>query len=221
MSGPKILQLKITLSNINPPVWRRILIPDNFTFWQFHSAIQDVFIWSNGHLHRFYVGRIWDLYSDKIEIPNPYEEEEDSWSPDFDHPSIPKHGKKYLETITLLSQFLQKPKDKVGYVYDYGDDWQHRILLEKVLEYDPKQKYPQIIAGKRACPPEDCGGPWGYKNLIEILTNPKHKEHQDTVDWLYLDSAYDFDPEVFDLAEIEFSNADENLKFYQEMLENS
>lgn len=87
--------------------------------------------------------------------------------------------------------------DKLIYEYDFGDGWEHELKIEKVLPAEKGQRYPACLAGKRACPPEDCGGPWGYQNLIEILANPKHEEYEEMREWV----PPDFDAEAFDLNE--------------------
>jgi hypothetical protein len=93
-----------------------------------------------------------------------------------------------------ISYLLKKEKDKIVYEYDFGDGWEHDVLLEKILPADEKFKSPVCLAGKMACPPEDCGGVWGYADLIEILKNPKHEEYDSYMDWL----GGEFDPGHFD-----------------------
>jgi hypothetical protein len=93
-----------------------------------------------------------------------------------------------------ISYLLKKEKDKIVYEYDFGDGWEHDVLLEKILPADEKLKSPVCLAGKMACPPEDCGGVWGYADLLEILKNPKHEEYDSYMDWL----GGEFDPEHFD-----------------------
>jgi Plasmid pRiA4b ORF-3-like protein len=99
------------------------------------------------------------------------------------------------EHRTKLAQVLAKPKAQMTYLYDFGDSWEHRIELEQVLPLEEGKTYPVCIAGKRNCPPEDCGGPWGYQNMLEILSNPEHEEYEDTLTWL----GSQFDAEHFDL----------------------
>jgi len=92
---------------------------------------------------------------------------------------------------------LKKEKDSLIYEYDFGDSWEHKIILEKILPYDASLKVPSCIKGKRACPPEDCGGIWGYQNLVEIIKDPSHPEHEEMLEWL----GGEFDPEYFDMNE--------------------
>ncbi len=102
------------------------------------------------------------------------------------------------ERTVPLSCVLQEPKDKIIYEYDFGDSWEHELLLEKVLAPDPAIRYPICVTGKRACPPEDCGGIWGYAELLEALASPNHPEHASMLEW----AGDDFDPEAFDLEAV-------------------
>lgn len=174
----RIYQLKITLKDISPPIWRRLLVPENITLPELHTLIQNAFGWQDCHLHLF------DVNDEQYGVP-------DSWGID----EIPdESGKK-------LNGLLAFEKCSMLYTYDFGDTWEHSILLEKILPADPAQKLPVCIKGKRACPPEDCGGPWSYENLLEILADPKHEEHKDVKEW----TGGDFDPEEFNLDEINAS----------------
>ncbi len=184
-----IYQLKITLKNISPPVWRRILIPADATFRQLHDAIQLTMGWADGHLHDFstkkwrgmYIeGKITDLQTYE---PAPWGDEEQPGD----------------ERKVKLRERLSKPGDRIAYEYDFGDSWEHEILLEKIVEPEKGVEYPICIGGKRACPPEDCGGIGGYERLLEVLANPKDEEHADMLEWLGLESADEFDPAEFDI----------------------
>ena len=93
-----------------------------------------------------------------------------------------------------LSDLLKKENDKISYEYDFGDGWLHDIVLEKILDPDPGVFYPQCVAGKRNCPPEDCGGPYGYSNFLKIIFNPRDKEYKEMIEW----AGGKFDPESFD-----------------------
>ena len=119
---------------------------------------------------------------------------------------------KMTEWETHLDDWFPTKVKQAVYTYDFGDSWDHTVLFEKELTAEVGQKYPCCIAGKRACPPEDCGNIPGYERVIKIMANPKHKEHRETVEWLNLDSARDFDPEHFDPSEVEFDNPRERLK---------
>lgn len=168
-----IYQLKITLIGIRPPIWRRILITSTSTLYNLHIVLQEVMPWRGCHLHCFNFNGV--EYS----------------SPDiFDtEPSLAKDDAKIK-----LSAIFKTIGDKVHYVYDYGDNWEHNILLEKILPFKTEQLLPICITGKRACPPEDCGGRWGYRELLEIFHDPTHPEYAEIMSWL----PEDFDPEFFD-----------------------
>lgn len=97
-----------------------------------------------------------------------------------------------------LSQLVDEGVTKFGYTYDFGDNWEHRVTVEKTLDADPTVKYPHCTAGKRACPPEDCGGPWGYDEFLVAIRDPKHEEHQHLLEWV----GGRFDPEELDLNEV-------------------
>ena len=101
-----------------------------------------------------------------------------------------------------MEAFFTTPGVVMNYEYDFGDGWEHEILLEGILLREPKTKYPRCIDGERACPPEDCGGPWGYENMLKILADPEHEEHEQTVTWL----GGSYDPARFDLKKIRFDN---------------
>jgi hypothetical protein len=176
-------QFKIKLNNVSkPPVWRQVLVPDTFTFHDLHQLLQLVFGWEDYHLYQFSP----DGYGSHpiIAIPS-----EDDWeAPDMD------------ATKTKLNKVFTAEKQTFNYLYDFGDDWPHQIVLEKILP--GKIKQPVCLAGKGTCPPEDCGGPWGYENLKTILSDPKHDEHADMKDWLGLDEDDVWDANHFDAEEI-------------------
>lgn len=179
----QIYQLKITLNHSRPPIWRRVQVAANVRLSQLHNIIQAAMDWENYHLHQFIVGKRpdWTFYG----VPAP---EYDDWGPPMKD-----------ESLTKLNQILKSVKDKFVYEYDFGDGWEHIILLEKILQPEDGAIYPRCVKGKRACPPEDCGGIWGYANLLEAMADPEHPEHEDLLDWMGGD---DFDPEYFDLDEI-------------------
>jgi prevent-host-death family protein len=180
----EVYQLKITLKHIRPPIWRRVLVPCSFTLGQLHNVIQVAMAgWHGGHLHEFEIDG-----SHYGEPPSP----EEDWGV-----TIVNEAKVKLEDI--LGE-----KSKFLYTYDFGDDWQHEIVVEKVLPIDPQVRYPICLKGKRACPPEDCGGPWGYAELLEILANPSHPEYEDRCEWLIAE----FDAEWFDLEGVNTDLAD-------------
>lgn len=173
-----IYQLKVTLNGSKPPIWRRILVPSNINLASFHVVLQIVMGWSDSHLHQFISG------STMYGIPD------DESGGDFGFEIN-------NENEYNLSQLLRKEKDSLIYEYDFGDGWEHKIILEKVLPHDTSLDVPRCIKGKRACPPEDCGGIWGYQDLIEMINDTSHPEHEEMLEWL----GGDFDPEYFDVNE--------------------
>jgi hypothetical protein len=184
-----IYQIKISLKNIQPKVWRRILVKSNTPLLDFHYIIQTTMGWTNSHLHRF--------RKNKMYFSIPLEDE------DFDEFD---RGEDYLKAKLKISDLLITEKDKIIYDYDFGDDWSHEIILEKVLNIDINTIYPKCIKGQMCCPPEDCGGDWGYENILQIIQNKKHSEYKDTIEWL----GGGFDPEYFDLEEINEGLQEEN-----------
>lgn len=175
----KILQLKICLENAKPLVWRRILIESSKAFSNLHDAIQQSFDWGDYHLHEFIVAEA------KIG-PLPKEPEDPENTPDFD------------SRKTVLSRFLDKEGKTILYVYDFGDDWMHKIKVEKILPKEKGKKYPLCIGGAMNCPPEDCGGVWGYEDFKKAISDKKHPEHKEMLDWV---GGY-FDPEEFDIEKV-------------------
>ena len=177
-SADQIYQLKITLRDSKPPIWRRVLVPGSFSLYKLHHVIQRAMGWTDSHLHQFIVdGQYFGL-------PSP-----DDWEPMID------------ERRHTLSKIAPEPKYKFVYEYDFGDSWEHQILVEAIMPAEAGVKYPVCIKGKRACPPEDVGGVWGYEVFLAAIADPEHEEHEMYTEWI----GDDFDPEAFDLEEI---NAD-------------
>jgi hypothetical protein len=175
--GDAIAQLKVTLMGVKPPVWRRLLIPANIRLDQLHDVIQAAMGWEDYHLHAFSAAGI--DYGPPI--------------PDLDHRD---------ERATTLAHLIGEPGDRMRYAYDFGDGWEHEILVEKLLTGETGMRYPACIGGKSRCPPEDCGGSWGYASLRETLADPDHEEHADMIEWLGLRTASEFDPAAFDVGEV-------------------
>ena len=173
MSG-SIYRLKISIRDTKPPVWRRIEIPGDASLGELHNVLQTAFGWTDSHLHQFEIGESC------FGGPDPYGDE--TWGR-----SVQDEWKARLsEVVGRLKRFL--------YEYDFGDSWEHEILIEKVLSAEAGASYPRCTAGRRACPPEDCGGPWGYAELLAAVADPDHSEHADELEWL----DPEFDPEEFD-----------------------
>lgn len=175
----KILQLKITLKDIEPKIWRRFFVSDFWTFDKLHRIIQNVMGWENYHLFEFKFG------NKRIVPPDEGYLEEDELDP------------KKIK----IEEYVNKEKQKFEYVYDFGDSWEHEIVVEKITEdkIEDADQYPKCIEGERACPPEDCGGSWGYEEMMEIRENKKHPRYKELIlNWL----GEDYDPEKFDLDEV-------------------
>ncbi|MFZ2632329.1 MAG: plasmid pRiA4b ORF-3 family protein [Desulfosalsimonadaceae bacterium] len=170
-----IYQLKITLKDSKPPIWRRVLVPGSFSLGKLHHIIQIAMGWMDAHLHMFDINRT--CYGE----PSP-----DDWEPVKN------------ETRFRLEAVAPPVKGKFVYEYDFGDSWKHTVTVEKILPPEPGVKYPQCIAGKRACPPEDVGGVWGYEEFLEAISDPDHEEHESFMEW----AGEDFDPEALDLEDI-------------------
>ena len=167
-----IYQLKVSLRGSKPPIWRRLLVPEAITLHQLHQIIEIAMGWEGGHLHQF------DIDDEYYGVPSL-----EDWEP-------VKNERRHH-----LNQIAPSEKSKFMYVYDFGDNWEHEILVEKIQAPKPGIQYPLCIEGKRACPPDDVGGVWGYKEFVEAMRDPNHAEHEFYLDW-YGD---DFDPEEFDI----------------------
>lgn len=172
-----IYQMKVTLKHSKPPIWRRIQVAGDTRLDKLHLILQEAMGWENYHLHQFIVG---ETYYGK---PHP----------DYDDFFEMKDEKK-----VRLNQIAPREKFKFIYEYDFGDSWEHELLVEKILPPEPDVHYPRCIKGKRACPPEDVGGVWGYDSFLEAIQNPDDSEHEDMLEWI----GGEFDPEAFDLDEI-------------------
>ena len=175
----QIYQIQVALKNFKPKIWRRILVPSNLLLSDFHKIIQTSMGWTNSHLHQFIKDQTY--YTVRMKDDDMWE---DMNSVDY----------KKMKIFDLLSV----EKGKIIYEYDFGDGWEHEVILEKILPVDKKLKYPICLAGKMNCPPEDCGGVWGYAEMIEILKQPKHKEYENIIEWL----GDELDPEYFDKEEV-------------------
>ncbi len=176
-------QFRIQLKNVSkPPVWRQVQVPGTFTFDQFHGVIQRCFGWENFHLYQF-SPQGFGSYP-VISIPS---------KEDWEQPEM-------NSMKTKLKEVFKLEKQTFNYIYDFGDDWSHKITLEKILPGEIES--PVCLAGKGACPPEDCGGTWGYENLKTVLADPKHDEYQEMKEWLGLEEEEDWDAGEFDLEEV-------------------
>jgi hypothetical protein len=173
-----VYQIKIALRDSKPPIWRRLLVSGAISLYKLHQIIQIAMGWTDSHLHQFIIDGKY--YS----IPSP-----EDWGPVID------------ERRSHLSTIAPSEGDKFIYEYDFGDSWEHVILVEKILPPEPGVKFPVCIKGKRACPPEDVGGIWGYEEFLEAISDPSHEEHYSYLEWW----GTEFDPEEFNIEEVNTS----------------
>lgn len=173
-----IYQLKISLDGARPPIWRRVLVPSSFELVDLHDVIQISMGWMDCHLHQFVIDG--EFYG----VPEP----------DFDFNVKSEEG-------VRLSSVFKGEKDKIQYDYDFGDGWSHTITLEKILPFTTDKPLPYCVTGRKACPPENVGGVWGYSELLAAWDDPSHPEHQNYREWLQ-DMDEDFSPDRFDRGEV-------------------
>ncbi len=183
----EFVQLYLVLEDIEPPIWRRIRVNGCATFWDLHVAIQDSMGWLDYHLHEFSLEvkpgqliRVGSAFEDAECLPG--------WE-------------------TPIREYLH-PGVELAYEYDFGDGWRHRILVEESGSKVSDQVLPCCVAGERACPPEDCGGPWGYAELLEAYHDPSHERHEEVREY----HAGEFDPEAFDPSKVTFDDPKQRLK---------
>ncbi len=170
------IQLKIALKYMRPAIWRRVVLPDNYTLGNLHEVIQIVMGWHNGHMHRFEIGG------------RSYTSAEAYDEMDMED-----------ESMVLLGGLLNKEKQKFLYEYDFGDSWIHEITVEKIFPVESQKQGALCLSGKRACPPEDCGSYPGYEALLEALAAPeKDDEQKSLLEWM----GGDYDPDYFDLVAV-------------------
>ena len=161
-ASPAIYQLKVTLIGIDPPIWRMLQVLSSIKLCCLHSAIQVAMGWTDSHLHQFEQdGKHWgavQLYEDEAN-------------------DVVDDG-----SVTLAS-LLKSEGDSLAYQYDFGDDWQHAVVLEKVMPVQEESKVPICLGGERRCPPEDVGGIHGYLAFLDIILDPKHQDYEEYVGW--------------------------------------
>jgi len=166
-------QLKVALVGIEPPIWRKLAVPGGISLGALHDVLLRAMGWDGGHMHLFHVGKT--NYGE----PHPeLDHVEDQWE-------------------TRLCDVAPKAKAKFTWEYDMGDSWMHEIVVEKIDAASPPLKGAAVcLDGARACPPEDCGGVWGYEDLLKAIADPKHESHEEMLEWV----GRKFDPEYFDLG---------------------
>ncbi|GAA5033551.1 plasmid pRiA4b ORF-3 family protein [Actinopolymorpha pittospori] len=172
--GPApIYQVKVGLQGAKPPIWRRLLLPADASLALVHDVIQVAFGWDDSHMHVFE-------------------------TPFGDFGRADRELGHRAEKPVTLEQVAAQAGAKIRYTYDFGDNWVHEIVVEKLVDRDPALRYPSCTGGRRAAPPEDSGGIWGYEELVEALADPDHPEHELQLEWLELDDASQFAPAAFD-----------------------
>jgi hypothetical protein len=171
-----VYQLKLTLQDIRPPIWRQVRVPAKVRLSCLHNVFQIVMGWTDSHLHQF--------EKDGAGYGVPYDEDDG------------------IETIdssgVSLDNLLKAEGDCLLYRYDFGDNWRHDVVVEKILPGDELSTRPVCVAGERHCPPEDVGGIGGYAQFLEVIFDPTHEEHQSMVTW----AGGRFQPEDFDLKAV-------------------
>lgn len=198
-----VLQFRIELVGIRPPIWRRVLVPVDYTFGSLHGVIQGSMGWEDYHLHEFMVKDPATHRNRRIgnhlESYREFEGPEDGATVD-------------------IAEVFKEPGHTGLYIYDFGDGWKHRVEFEGRMPRETGLKYPICIDGKRACPPEDSGGPMGYSEMVNALKKPGSERYEDVREWL----GNDFDPEHFDLSEVNFGgpevHADDLMEMEGEMM---
>ncbi len=177
LPGEPVLQVRITLLDVaDPPVWRRVLVPAAFSLDRVHRVIQAAMGWQNYHMHVFQVGEL-------------------GYGPD------PEGMLGHLEEAKVQLADVAGAGERIGYEYDFGDSWEHELLVEACTKAEAHQAYPACTAGEGACPPEDSGGFPGYQRLKEILADPSSEEYEEMRTWAESQTRRTFDPASFDVAE--------------------
>ena len=167
----EIYQIKVTLMRTAPPIWRRLLVGSDITLSGLHDLLQLAMGWTNSHLHEFqFRGQCYGSTDAVLGLTEGIDERK-----------------------VRLNQLLVRVGAKIVYTYDFGDGWEHAVVLEKCLPVDSNMTYPACTGGRGACPPEDCGGVGGFYNLLEALQNPRRPEHKELLEWV----GRDYDPEKF------------------------
>ena len=170
--GQSVVQLRVQLAEVHPPVWRRLVVPGSVRLAKLHSVLQAAMGWTDSHLHSFRIGD--ELYGMQFD----------------EHPEDEIDEK----TVTVLRAL--SGHRRFFYDYDFGDSWEHEVVVESMSTTPTGLKFAVCVDGQNACPPEDCGGVGGYSLMLEALADPSHEEHDDYMRWL----GGPFDPAAFDLA---------------------
>lgn len=194
---PKLVhQFLIVLTGTDPLVWRRIQVPQRYCFWDLHVAIQDAMGWLDSHLHEFQLLDATETHLVSIGIPTDEEPEDRAVLAGWE---------------VKLSQFFERRASAIPhatYAYDFGDDWQHIVVHEGMESAEGAVTYPRCVGGARRCPPEDCGGVHGYEDFLQAIADPRHPEHESTLEWV----GGEYDPDAFDPNAIVFDNPRQRWK---------
>jgi hypothetical protein len=175
-TGRFVYQMKVTLLHSRPPIWRRLQVESGVTLDRLHDTLQMVMGWTNSHLHGFRLSQPSQRGTRPRLLPIESADEK----------------------ATRLDVLLRRPKDWLVYDYDFGDSWEHEVLLEEMRARPSSTRLPMVLAGRGACPPEDVGGLPGYYHFLEAIKDPKHPEHEDMLEW----AGKDFNPAAFDVQEV-------------------
>jgi Plasmid pRiA4b ORF-3-like protein len=168
-------ELKVTLQRVRPPVWRRIKVRSDVTLEDFHRVLQVAMGWSDSHMHAF--------------RPAGGQGKGRGGGPPVERDQ---------KRRTRLDDLLRKPRDRMVYEYDFGDGWEHEVLLERVGDHPAGARYPWVLAGARACPPEDVGGVGGYARFLQAMRDSRHPDHEEMMEW----HGGPFDPAAFDVQAV-------------------
>lgn len=206
----KIYQLKISLVDAKPPIWRRIEINTNANFADLHNCIQAVMDWDDSHLFQF-KAKETEAHLLKSFAEEGHTEDIDAATlkvliaKDASIGLIDEYADylDYNADEEYLNEWLMEENQKIKYEYDFGDNWKHSIVLEKVLDATESVTYPRLITGEGAAPCDDCGGLWGYYAIVKAAKNPKDPDHEEAITW--------FDKD-WDLAKFDLEEATERLK---------
>ena len=208
MTSRTALRFKISLLEIRPPIWRRIEMPAGRTFWDLHCAIQDAMGWDDTHLHEFRRG--------PARPGRPYPPGQEAIGIPFDDGYADETGETRAGWETKLSRHFRKPGDSMIYIYDFGDYWHHRVVLEAKERRSAGISAPACLGGRRACPPEDCGGTGGYQSILSFLSGDLDRSER-----IYDLETYEYyrdhhDPARFDPRAVEFTDPEERLRLLLE-----
>jgi len=174
LPGRQVYQCKVILAGSRPRVWRKFHVPKDYTLHKLHKVLQIVMGWEEYHLYEFQV--------DRTSYGEPH----------------PDYGNKMKDSRSIKISQVANRTTKFKYIYDFGDGWQHEVLIQKILTMQHDVRYPVCLGGANACPPEDCGGMGGYGSFLRAIRNPAHKEHERMLDWI----GGEFDPTTFDLERV-------------------